>query len=155
MRTEIGPFRSPAAGGDQRRAYEEWGIAPDYTGRALPLIELQIRNQSLKEMARTLAEFQIDNPDCNPEAIRKEILQFLNEIVHADGEFDEKEELAVEAVEREFSAVLSTQAQLMRKAGHYSSQVATVVQSGASAVADRTQSALGSLRGRLLGKKDD
>ncbi len=134
--------------------FEEWGIAPGYARRALPLIELQIKKQSLKEMARTLAEFQIDNPDCNPDAIRKNICQFLDELAHADGEFDEKEALAIEAVEREFATTLSPQSQLMRKAGRYSSQVAGVAQGGASAVTSGAKSAITTLRSRLFGKRE-
>ena len=74
---------------------------------------------------------------------------------HADGELDEKEALAIEAVEREFATTLSTQSQLTRKAGRYSSQAASVAQSGASAVTSGAKSAITTLRGKLFGRRED
>lgn len=132
---------------------DAWGISPDYARRALPLIEQQVRGITLKEMVRTLAEQQMDNPDCNPEAMRKALRQFLEEIAHADGELDEREEVAIELIERELAAHLSTTAQLGRSAGQYAAQAAGIAQSGGAALAKGAQSAFDGLRGRLFGKK--
>lgn len=132
---------------------EEWGISPDYTCRALPLIEQQVRSVPLKEMVRTLAEQQMDNPDCNPAAMQKAMRQFLEEISHADGMLDEREELAIEVVEREMAAHLSTTAQVSRNAGKYAARAAAVAQGGGVALAGGAQSAFRSLRGALFGKK--
>ncbi|MFC3527856.1 TerB family tellurite resistance protein [Paracoccus mangrovi] len=133
---------------------EVWGISPDYARRALPLVEQQIRGATLKEMVRALAEQQMDNPDCNPAAMQKAIRQFLEEIAHADGDFDEREELAIELVERELAAHLSTTAQLGRSAGKYAAQAAGVAQSGSAAIASGAKSALGGIRGALGGLFD-
>lgn len=128
---------------------DAWGISPDYARRALPLIEHQVRNVTLKQMVRTLAEQQMDNPDCNPEAMRKALREFLEEIAHADGDLDEREELAIELVERELAAHLSTTAQLSRRAGKYAAQAAVIAQGGGAVLAKGAQSALGRLRGAL------
>lgn len=132
---------------------EEWGISTDYARKALPLLELQIRDQSLKAMAKSLADFQLDNPDCEPDAMRKVIKDFLVEIAEADGEHDEAETLAIDAVEREFAAALSTQAKLTRKAGQYSSKATDMAKSGGSAVSAGARTAFQSLRGRMSREK--
>lgn len=133
---------------------EVWGISPDYARRALPLIELQVRDITLKDMVRKLAEQQMDNPDCNPEAMRKALGEFLEEVAHADGERDEREDLAIEMVERELAAHLSTRAQVSRGAGKYASKAGELAQSGGVAIASGAQSALRGIRGALFGRKD-
>lgn len=132
---------------------EEWGISTDYARKALPLLELQIRDQSLKAMAKSLADFQLDNPDCEPDAMRNVIKDFLIEIAEADGEHDEAETLAIDAVEREFAAALSTQAKLTRTAGQYSSKATNMAKSGGSAVSAGARTAFQSLRGRMSREK--
>lgn len=132
---------------------DAWGISPDYARRALPLIELQVRNVTLKDMVRKLAEQQMDNPDCNPEATRKALREFLEEVAHADGERDEREDLAIETVERELAAHLSTTAQVSRSAGKYAAKAGEIAQSGSAALASGAQSAFRGLRGALFSKK--
>lgn len=130
-----------------------WGISPDYASRALPLIELQVRSVTLKDMVRNLAEQQMDNPDCNPEAMRKALREFLDEVAHADGERDEREDLAIETVERELATHLSTTAQVSRNAGKYAAKAGELAQSSGAALASGAQSAFRSLRGALFSKK--
>ncbi len=135
-----------------------WGISPDYAWRALPLIELQLPTTTLKEMVRKLGEQQLDNPDCNPAAMQKSIRQFLEEIAHADGSFDEREELAIDTVERELGAILSTTSQLSRSASQYAVLASNAAQAGGSALASGAKSAFGALRsqlGGLLGKQKE
>ena len=86
---------------------EVWGLDEEYIRNSIPIIEEQVRERNLKDMVKTLAEFQIDNPDCNPSAMKKDILELLTEIALADGEIDEREEIALELVERELNANLS------------------------------------------------
>ena len=86
---------------------EVWGLDEEYIRNSIPIIEEQVREHNLKDMVKTLAEFQIDNPDCNPSAMKKDILELLTEIALADGEIDEREEIALELVERELNANLS------------------------------------------------
>ena len=86
---------------------EVWGLDEEYIRKSIPIIEEQVRERNLKDMVKALAEFQIDNPDCNPAAMKKDILELLSEIAFADGEIDEREELALELVERELNSHLS------------------------------------------------
>lgn len=94
---------------------DEWGLSKDYMAKAIPIIENEIAGKSLKEMTRLLAEFQIDNSDCNPSFMKRDIINLLGEIVQADGEIDEREELAIETVERELNNNLSLHSQLSKK----------------------------------------
>lgn len=139
---------------DERQAVigffeEEWGISREYASKALPLIEAQIKSRSLKEMAKALADFQIDNPDCNPSAMKKDIKQFLEEIALADGEMDEREELAIETIERELSNHLSTQNQAMRSAKKYLGTASEAASGVASLVQKQGSGLIGGLMGRL------
>lgn len=127
---------------------EEWGLSKDYTTKALPLIESQIKSQSLKVIVKAFAEFQMDNPDCNPTTLRKDVRKFLEEIAHADGDFDEREELAIDTIERELSVHLSTQNQTLRAAKKYASSATAV----ASEISTTLQEQAGSFLGGLMRK---
>lgn len=127
---------------------EEWGLSKDYTTKALPLIESQIRSQSLKVIVKAFAEFQMDNPDCNPTALSKDVRTFLEEIAHADGDFDEREELAIDTIERELSVHLSTQNQTLRAAKKYAASATAA----ASEISTTLQEQAGSFLGALMGK---
>ena len=97
-----------------RHFVTDWGFDPDYVDRALAVIAESIDDQRLKELARTLAAFQIANPDCNPNAMRAALIDFLREIGEADGILDEREELAIDAID----AVLREETELsFRTAG--------------------------------------
>lgn len=93
---------------------EVWGLDEEYIRNSIPIIEEQVRERNLKDMVKTLTEFQIDNPDCNPSAMKKDILELLTEIALADGEIDEREEIALELVERELNANLSLSTTTLR-----------------------------------------
>jgi len=110
---------------------EVWGLDEDYIRKSIPIIEEQVRERNLKDMVKALAEFQIDNPDCNPAAMKKDILELLSEIAFADGEIDEREELALELVERELNSHLSLTSTTIRsvtktvtQAGRYAGKMA-------------------------------
>lgn len=126
---------------------EEWGVSDEYARRALPLIEMQVKGRTLKEMAKNLADFQIDNADCNPGAMKKDIRQFLEEIAFADGECDEREELAIETIVRELDTHLSLQNQIMKSAGQYSKVVGDFVQDSGASALKTAQSTMDKARG--------
>jgi hypothetical protein len=65
---------------------EEWGLSVEYAQAALPIIETSIQDKRLKDMAESLADFQLENPDCNPNQMKKDIKSFLEEIALADGD---------------------------------------------------------------------
>ena len=139
---------------DERQAVigyfdDVWGISTEYSSKALPLVEQQIKLRSLKDMARMLAEFQVDNPDCNPSAMQKDIKQFLEEIAHADGEMDEREELAIETIERELSTQFSIQNQAMRSAKKYFNSATEVATEASTQVQQKASGLINSFMGRF------
>jgi len=131
---------------------EVWGIDKEYIRQSLPILEDQVRGRNLKEMVKALVEFQLDNPDCNPEAMKKDILELLNEIVIADGEIDEREELALGTVESELNKHLALHATSIRSAKKVidsaSDQVSGLAK-GLSNYADRGLSAVSEKTGRI------
>lgn len=128
---------------------EVWGVSRDYASKALPLVESQIKSRTLKEIVKALADFQLDNPDCNPSAMNKDVKQFLEEIAFADGVKDEKEELAIETIERELSAHLSLQNQAKRSAKKYLGAATDVAVDVSSRVQKQASGVIGGLMSRL------
>jgi len=82
-----------------RHFVSDWGFDPDYVEKALAVILADRNQQSLKDMARAIATFQLANPDCNPVTMRSELIGFLQDIAEADGILDEREELAIEKID--------------------------------------------------------
>lgn len=80
----------------------EWGYDSEFIDRGLTFIETRLSNFSIKSLAETLAEFQKQNPDCNFKSMTKEIIDFLRNVIEADGIIDEREEMALEKVESVF-----------------------------------------------------
>jgi uncharacterized tellurite resistance protein B-like protein len=135
---------------------EEWGVSREYAVRALPLVEASISGKSLKNMAKSLADFQLDNPDCNPSVMRGDIMKLLEEISYADGSLDEREELAIETVERQLSEHLSVQSQIIRNTSKYAGAASGLAQNAAQSAGAYAQSTFGGatkLAGRLFNKK--
>lgn len=82
----------------RRHFVEEWGFDNAYVIRALELIEGAPDGARTKAIAQQLADFQASNPDCNAEAMQKELLAFLREVMEADGVLDEREEHGIDAI---------------------------------------------------------
>jgi tellurite resistance protein len=78
----------------------DWGMDRAYVTRALAMLYEMVERTPVKDLARALASFQMDNPDCNPTAMQTELMQFLRSVAEADGRLDEREELALDAIER-------------------------------------------------------
>ena len=64
--------------------------------------ETRLSEFTIKEIAQTLADYKRNNPDCNYDAMSRGILQFLHNIMEADGRIDEREEMAIEKVQSIF-----------------------------------------------------
>ncbi|HEV2081839.1 MAG TPA: TerB family tellurite resistance protein [Brevundimonas sp.] len=98
---EVAPSERQAI---ERHFVDEWGYDPHYVSRALDVLTSTTDTVSVKAIAKMLAEFQAGNPDCNAVAMQAELMQFLRDVVAADGRIDEREELAVDAVMTAFKA---------------------------------------------------
>jgi hypothetical protein len=92
----------------------DWGYDALYVDKALQLIARESGASRVKDLARALAEFQAANPDCNAVARHAELIAYLRDIAAADGVLDEREELAIDAIE----AVFRDESEIsMRKVG--------------------------------------
>lgn len=89
---------------DGIRSYfiQEWGMDPDYLDAALPVIEQKASDRPIEEIAEDLARFKLDNPDCNFDAMKAELINFLTEIAEADGVADAAETSAIARIDRVF-----------------------------------------------------
>lgn len=83
-----------------RHFIEDWGLDTGYVTHALEVIFQGVDAARVKDIAKAIASFQADNPDCNPQAMQAELMAFLREVAEADGKMDEREELALDAVAR-------------------------------------------------------
>ena len=79
---------------------EDWGFDPVYVTRSLDVLAPRATDTRVKALAADLAQFQAANPDCNAPAMQAELLKFLRDLIASDGVIDEREELAIEAIER-------------------------------------------------------
>jgi len=83
----------------------EWGYDRLFVMRGLLEIEKVADEHTVKSVAENLAQFKKDNPDCNYSSMAKEIIGFLQEVIEADCRIDEREEMALERVDRIFTEV--------------------------------------------------
>ncbi len=135
---------------------EKWGYDTDYVDHAVDVLEQNIGMSRLSDMAAELARFASDNPDCDYASIQKEILALLNEIAEADGNLDEREEMAIQKVEEAFRAGNS----LLSSAGNVIGSTASGVVAGVGVVGKSAESTfssakstIGTLSGKLWSKK--
>lgn len=135
---------------------EEWGYDTDYVDHAVDVLEQNIGMSRLSDMAAELARFASDNPNCDYASIQKEILALLNEIAEADGNLDEREEMAIQKVEEAFRAGNS----LLSSAGNVIGSTASGVVAGVGVVGKSAESTfssakstIGTLSGKLWSKK--
>jgi hypothetical protein len=132
------------------------GYDTDYVDHAVDVLEQNIGMSRLSDMAAELARFASDNPNCDYASIQKEILALLNEIAEADGNLDEREEMAIQKVEEAFRAGNS----LLSSAGNVIGSTASGVVAGVGVVGKSAESTfssakstIGTLSGKLWSKK--
>jgi uncharacterized tellurite resistance protein B-like protein len=148
--------------GQERRAIErhfveEWGYSEAYVKRALDVLLATEDETRLKDIAKTLAAFQAENPDCNAEEMQADLLVFLREVMAADGILDEREEHAIDAVAAVFRServsALSKVGKSINDLGDLAKPALAEASSRAgSAMADigsKTGSAFGTLAGQI------
>jgi hypothetical protein len=80
-----------------------WGFDERFARLGIAHLEQNLANFSIEDIARQLAEFKKNSPDCNYEAMSQNILEFLNQVMEADGRIDEAEEMAIESVRTIFT----------------------------------------------------
>lgn len=127
----------------------EWGFDPGYLDQALSVLVENIDRNKLTDMVKALSDFAIHNPDCNFEAIRREIELILTEVAEADGFLDEREEMAIERINKSLEQEASFGASVGRAINATSKSVGGI----ASDAANNLQSAMAGLTDKILRKK--
>lgn len=96
-----------------------WGLDPAYVAAAMPVIEQSAEDRSIDEIAEALAIYKRDNPDCNFDALKAELLAFLTEIAAADGVLHDAELAAIARMDRIFQKAAGGWTETARSALHY------------------------------------
>lgn len=76
----------------------EWGYDRAYASKALDMLEKNGSLRPIKPMTSAIAKFVANHPDCNFSAFQAEMMTLLREVAEADGDLDEREELAIAAI---------------------------------------------------------
>lgn len=84
---------------------DKWGYSDKFVGEGIAYIENVLSDFSTKKVAQALGEFKKQNKDCNSKEMSREIMNFLTEVMEADGRIDEREEMALEKVKIIFDEV--------------------------------------------------
>lgn len=113
---------------------DEWGFDRAYATCALEVIEAGSARTSLKDMAAGVAAFVHANPDCNAAAFRAQLLDMLREVAQADGVLDEREEMAIAAIDTAFANAGGIAASASSTLGAVTGAVGGAVSSAAEAV---------------------
>ena len=77
----------------------EWGYSPEFVQNALPDAERNLENLRVVELVNNMIEYKISSPDCNYDALSKELTGFLKEVTRADGELHDQEIIFVQWLE--------------------------------------------------------
>lgn len=116
----------------------DWGMDRDYVEQALSVFQANIAKATIEELAGELARFQIANPDCNATAMSAALTAFLRDIAMADGRIDEREDLAIDAIDTVLAqSVPGTMASLGEGASRVWLATADAVAAVAQAVPDK------------------
>ena len=80
-----------------------WGYSEQFVDRGLEFVSQKLHDYDIKTSAATLGAFARDNPDCKASLMLADVISFLHGVMEADGRIDEREEMAIERVEKVFA----------------------------------------------------
>lgn len=83
-----------------------WGYSEQFVDQGLEFVSQKLDDYDIKTSAATLGAFARDNPDCKADLMLADIKSFLHGVMEADGRIDEREEMAIERVEKVFAEEL-------------------------------------------------
>jgi uncharacterized tellurite resistance protein B-like protein len=124
---------------------KEWGYNETFVSKALEEMKSQESQYTIKSIAQKLADFKLNNPDCNYDSMTKEIISFLNEVVESDDFIDEREEMALERVQKIFEDAGSFTTRVSKSASSGMESIKESSQKGFQSVSDGASSAAKSI----------
>lgn len=87
----------------KRHFVRRWGYSEQFVDSGIEFVSDKLEDYDIKTSATTLGAFARDNPDCKANLMLADIKLFLREVMEADGRIDEREEMAIERVDKVFS----------------------------------------------------
>lgn len=112
-----------------------WGYSDQFVDRGLEFVSQKLGDYDIKTAAAALGAFARENPDCNASLMLADIVSFLREIMEADGYIDEREEMAIERVEKVFADELRiSMSRAVAPAGKAGAKLAGGIRSGISSL---------------------
>ena len=118
----------------KRYFVRRWGYSAQFVDRGLEFVIQKLGDYDIKTTAATLAAFARENPDCKANVMLADIKSFLLDVMVADGCIDEREEMAIERVEKVFAEELRFSiSRTAAPAGKAAVQMAEGVRSGIAA----------------------
>jgi uncharacterized tellurite resistance protein B-like protein len=116
-----------------------WGYSEPFVERGLEFVSQKLDDYDIKTAAATLGAFARDNPDCKAGAMLADIKSFLHEVMEADGRIDEREEMAIERVEKVFEEEMRfSMSRTVAPVGKAAAQMAGGVRSSITSVISRS-----------------
>lgn len=131
----------------ERYFIDEWGYDPTFVSAGLNKIDSELAQHELQEVARKLADYKKNNPDCNYKSMSTEILRFLD-LVIAAGNTTTEQRQARDQVKAIFDA--GNRLNLGAKAGSLARNVAKGGKHGVSLVG-RSAKGIGTTLSGALG----
>ena len=87
---------------------EEWGYSEEFVRDALIDVEKNIESFSIAELTNNLIKYKKENPDCNYEIMAEELKEFLERVLHSNGEIDDQGEIIVTWIEERLNQAKPT-----------------------------------------------
>lgn len=110
-----------------------WGYSEQFVDRGLEFVSQKLHDYDIKTSAATLGAFARDNPDCKADLMLEDIKSFLHGVMEADGRIDEREEMAIERVEKVFAEELRfSMSRTVAPVGKAATKMAGGIRSGIS-----------------------
>ena len=116
-----------------------WGYSEQFVTRGLQFVTQNINDYDIKTAAATLGAFARDNPDCKANVMLADIKSFLREVMEADGRVDEREEMAIERIDKVFSEEMRfSMSRTVAPVGRAAAQLAGGARSGITSVIQKS-----------------
>jgi len=127
-----------------------WGYEPAFVEQGLALLEPQLQQVQIRDLAQALAQLLHGNPDCQPEAMARDLLRFQRELLGPTP--TEMQELALAHVEQTLlAAPAGSLGAALNQAGQGLGQAARI---GASEIGALARQGVQALRERAPSKQE-